>query len=63
MPSNKPKFTFRTDTKILEILHQIAEQEGRSDNKQLEYILKKFINEYESKNGKINLMTSETKQN
>lgn len=49
MPSKKPIFTLRTEPEILEELHEIAQKEGRSDNKQLEYVLKKFISEYKEK--------------
>lgn len=48
MPSNKPQFIFRTDKEILDKLKNIAELENRTANKQLEYILKKYIEEYET---------------
>lgn len=53
MPSNKPIFTLRTDKIILEKLHIIADHNGRSDNKELEWILKTHIKTYEQEHGKI----------
>lgn len=55
MPSKKPMFTLRTDQENIDKLKIIADIEGRSDNKQLEYILKKFIESYENQNGTINI--------
>lgn len=52
MPSNKPQFIFRTDKEILDKLKIIAENENRTANKQLEYILKKYIEEYEAQQGR-----------
>lgn len=47
MPSNKPQFIYRTEQTILDKLKEIAEKEERTANKQLDYIVKKFIAEYE----------------
>lgn len=55
MPSKKPMFTLRTEQEYLDKLKIIASEEGRSDNKQLEYILKLFIKNYESEHGSINI--------
>lgn len=55
MPSNKPIFTLRTEKINLEKLHIIAKKESRSDNQELEYILLKYIKEYEETNGIINI--------
>lgn len=55
MPSKKPIFTLRTEKENLEKLNHIAQQENRSDNKELEYILLKYIKEYEEINGTIKL--------
>nr|WP_288824791.1 Arc family DNA-binding protein [uncultured Clostridium sp.] len=49
MPSNKPQFIFRTDKEIIDKLKNIAEEENRTANKQLEHIVKKYIEEYEAK--------------
>lgn len=48
-------FTLRTEQEYLDKLKIIASEEGRSDNKQLEYILKLFIKNYESEHGSINI--------
>lgn len=55
MPSKKPRFTLRTEKENLEKLNYIAQKENRSDNKELEYILLKYIREYEKANGTIEL--------
>lgn len=48
-------FTLRTEKEYIDKLHIIADTEGRSDNKQLEYILKCFINNYENEHGEIKI--------
>ncbi len=53
MPSKKPMFTLRTEQQNIDKLKYIADIEGRSDNKQLEYILKQFITNYENQHGTI----------
>ena len=55
MPSNKPRFTFRTEQEILDKLHFIAQEEHRTDTNMLEYILLRYIKEYEYENGIIEL--------
>ena len=39
-------FNLRIDEHLNELLVRIAELEGRSKNKQIEYILKDFVNNY-----------------
>lgn len=39
-------FNLRIDEELNEKLIKIAELEGRSKNKQIEYILKKYVNSY-----------------
>jgi hypothetical protein len=46
------QFNLRIDEEINEELIKIAENEGRSKNKQIEYILKKFIEEYKKEHEK-----------
>lgn len=58
MSSNKPRMTFRTEQEILDKLKYIADQEDRSDSKQLEHILKKYIATYEKENGAIDTTSS-----
>lgn len=55
MPSKKPIFTLRTDKENLDKLHIIANENKRSDNKELEYILEKHIQSYEKEHGKIEI--------
>lgn len=57
MPSKKPMITLRTDQDIIDKLKYISDFESRSDNKELEYILKLYIKEFEEKNGIINTNT------
>lgn len=47
-------FTLRIDENIMEKIKAIAEEEGRTANKQIEKILKIYVEEYEQKNGRIN---------
>lgn len=51
-------FNLRIDEKLNEKLMKIAEQEGRSKNKQIEYILKKYVEKYEKNNNGININQS-----
>ena len=46
-------FNLKIDEEINEILAKIAKKENRSKNKQIEYILKKFIEEYSKEHGDI----------
>ena len=54
MAGNNVKFTFRTKDELLKKLHFVAEYNGRSANKELEFLAKKHIAEFEKKHGKIN---------
>lgn len=55
MPSNKPTFLLRTEQEIIDKLKYIAEKENRTATKQLEYILKCYIEEWESKHERTEL--------
>lgn len=46
-------FNLKIDEEINEILTKIAKKEERSKNKQIEYILKKFIDEYIKEHGEL----------
>lgn len=46
-------FNLKINEKINEILTKIAKLEDRSKNKQIEYILKKFIDDYIKEHGDI----------
>ncbi len=53
MPSTKPKIVIRTDEETISKLDKIAEKENRSRSNMAEQIIKKYINEYEEKNGNV----------
>lgn len=42
MPSKKPTYTLRIDTSVLDNIRVFAEKDGRSLNKEIEYILKQY---------------------
>lgn len=48
-------FNLRIEESLNEKIIKIAEKEGRSKNKQIEYILKKYVENYEEKNPKMNI--------
>ena len=48
MPSNLPKFTFRTDKETMDKFRFIAESHFRTVNKELEMIVKDYIMTYEN---------------
>lgn len=55
--SNKQaKYTLRIDAQLLRALRYIAEYEGRSANREIEVLIKRYIAEFEKKNGKIELI-------
>lgn len=54
MTDNIVKFTFRTKEELLKKFHYVAGYNGRSANKELEFLAKKHIAEFEKKHGKIN---------
>lgn len=55
MPSNLPRYTLRMPKEYLQKIRYIAEENGRSANKEIELMVKQRIKEYEQKNGSINL--------
>lgn len=42
MPSNKPTYTLRIDMNVLDNIRVFAEEDGRSLNKEIEYILRQY---------------------
>lgn len=54
MPSNLPRLTVRMEQEIIDKINKIAEEENRSTNQQITYIIKKYIENYEKEHGKIN---------
>lgn len=48
-------FNLRISEELNEKLIKIAEEQGRSKNKQIEQILKEYVNEYESSKNSISI--------
>lgn len=48
-------FSLRLNDSIYEKLQQIAKKQERSLNKQIEYLIKEYISDYEKFNGKIEI--------
>ncbi len=46
-------FTVSIEEQLNDKLMAIAAEEGRSKNKQIEFILKKYVKQYEQENGEI----------
>lgn len=55
MASDLPRYTLRMPKEYLQKIRYIAEENGRSANKEIELMVKQRIKEYEQKNGPINL--------
>ncbi len=53
MPSDLPRYTLRIPQELLDKIRYIAEENGRSANKEIELMIKQRIKEYESQNGEI----------
>ena len=51
-------FNLRIDETLNDKLAGIAAEEGRSKNKQIEYILKEYVKKYEQSNGTITINQS-----
>ena len=49
------KYTLRIDAQLLRALRYIAEYEGRSANREIEVLIKRYLAEFEKKNGKIEI--------
>lgn len=54
MPSDLPRLTVRMEQELIDKINVIAKKENRSTNQQITYIIKKYIEQYEQKNGRIN---------
>lgn len=52
---NTINFNLRISEELNEKLIAIANLEGRSKNKQIEYILRSYVNNYETKNNSISI--------
>ena len=55
MPSKKPIIHFNTDQWLIDKMKYIANENNRSLAKQMEYLCKQCIKEYESIHGEINI--------
>lgn len=53
MQSDLSKFTLRTNKELLKKLRFVAEYNARSANREIEVIMKKHIDGFEKKHGKI----------
>lgn len=49
------KFTLRVDSELLEQFRYVAESNARSANRELEILMKRHIQQFEKKNGRIEL--------
>lgn len=48
-------YSFRTNDELIEKLNIIAEKHSRTRNKEIEYALKQYVENYETQEGRINL--------
>lgn len=55
MVKNILRYTLRIDENLLMKLHYIADYEGRSANKEIEYLIKNHIKSFEAEHGKIDI--------
>lgn len=53
MASELPRYTLRIPKEYLEKIRYIAEENGRSANKEIELMIKRKIKDYESEHGEI----------
>lgn len=53
MKDNLSRYTLRVEQELLDKLGYIAEYEGRTKNRQLEWLIRKCIKEFEQQNGVI----------
>lgn len=49
-----PPFSLRISENLLDKIKYIAEENKRSANKEIEYILEQYVKKYEKENGAIN---------
>lgn len=53
MRSDLSKFTLRTDAELLKKFRFVADYNARSANREIEVLMKKHVDEFEKKHGKI----------
>jgi hypothetical protein len=59
MPSSKPRLMSYTTQDIIDKFQYIADRNSRSDSKELEYIVKQHIINFEKEHGEIKLQKKE----
>ncbi len=55
MASDLPRYTLRIPQEYLDKIRYIAEENGRSANREIELMIKRRIADYEEENGEIRL--------
>lgn len=53
MASKQVKYTLRTESELLKKFRYVAEYNARSANREIEVLMKRHINEFEKRHGKI----------
>lgn len=53
MKDNKPRYTLRVDYELLRKFEYVAKYNARTMNKELEFLMKKRVSDYEKKYEKI----------
>lgn len=53
MPSDIPHFTLRIDPELLKRLKYVADYNGRSANREIEFLIKRHVEQFEKENGAI----------
>lgn len=53
MGSNLPKFTLRIDPDLLKKIRYIAEYNARSANREVEFLIRNHVKNFESQHGEI----------
>lgn len=55
MPSKKPIFTIRAEQELFDKISLIAEENGRSANKEIIQLIKQAVQKYEEEHGEISI--------
>ena len=55
MPSDKAKFTLRIERNLIKEFHYVAEYNARSANRELEVLMKRYVEEFKKLHGEIEL--------
>ncbi len=55
MKDSLARYTFRVNPILLEKLHYVSEADGRSVNKELEWLVRQYIETFEEKYGEIKI--------